>query len=77
MKFEEKLNHLKTNHYDEWLDTYRQVEDELSNKQAMFCICGKLATGLHESHCKKFTKKIIAETISRLKHLTMQAKVSA
>lgn len=35
----------------------------------MFCVCGKLATGLHESSCRKFNKVVDAETVKRLNHL--------
>lgn len=65
----EKINYLKENHFSEWLNIYRKVEDEFSEKQSMFCICGKLATGLHERNCRKFRNKIEAETVNRLKYL--------
>ncbi len=77
MSLRQKIEYLKANHLSEWLETNRQVEEELSDKQAMCCVCGKLATGLHESRCKKFNKKVIAEAALRLKHLIEQAKVSA
>lgn len=61
MDLKQKTNYLKENHFNEWMKTYKQIENELSDKQTMFCICGKLATGLHESRCKKFNNKIMAE----------------
>lgn len=69
MKLTEKLSYLTANNFGEWLKTRQEVEDELSNNQSMFCVCGRLATGLHESHCKKFQDKITSVTVKRLEHL--------
>lgn len=69
MKAIEKINLLKDTHITEWLETRQQVEDELSSKQTMFCVCGKLATGLHERNCKKLNNRIDDETCKRLSHL--------
>lgn len=41
----------------------------MSDKQSMFCLCGRLATGLHENGCRKFQNKVTRETIKRLSHL--------
>lgn len=65
----EKINYLKDNHLTEWLKVRRVTEDELSEKQTMFCVCGRLATGLHESNCRKFNQVIDKETMKKLKHL--------
>jgi len=69
MKITEKLKILQDNHFEEWFKTRQQVENELSDKQGMFCLCGRLATGLHESHCSKFRNKITSETLKRLDYL--------
>ena len=69
MKNHEKLAYLKDNHFQLFLTTRREVFNELSDSQTMFCCCGRLATGLHESHCTRFNNKVNAETIKRLKHL--------
>lgn len=69
MKLQDKLIYLQDKHLSEWLTTRQLIEDELSNKQSLYCICGKLATGLHESYCKRFRNKITSETVKRLKHL--------
>ena len=34
--------------------------------QTMFCICGKLATGLHEKNCRRFNEKVDKETARKL-----------
>jgi len=69
MTISEKINFLQSNHFSEYIDTYRKTEDELSNKQAMFCVCRQLATGFHESRCKRFQNKVKSETVRKLKHL--------
>ena len=69
MKKEEKIQYIQDNHFKEWLKTRREVEDEISNSQSMFCVCGRLATGLHESMCRKFQNKINDETVKRLSNL--------
>lgn len=74
MKIGEKLNYLFDNHLSELLKTRREVEDELSKKQAVFCVCGALATGLHESYCRKFRKKVDSEAVKRMKHLLKGVK---
>jgi hypothetical protein len=68
MKLVEKLEILQNKHLTEWLNMRQEVEDELSNKQSLLCLCGRLATSLHERNCNKFKNKIISETIKRLKH---------
>lgn len=69
MKLSEKLSYLQDKHFSDWLTTRKQVEDELSDRQAILCVCGRLATGLHESNCKRFQKKVTSETVARLAHL--------
>lgn len=69
MKFQEALELLQRDHGPAWLQMRQDVEDELSNKQPMFCVCGRLATGLHEMNCTRFRNKVTAETVKRLKHL--------
>lgn len=69
MKIEEKLDYLQRNHMKDWLKTRNLVFNELSDKQSMYCICGRLATGLHEMNCRKFYNKITSETVKRLSNL--------
>lgn len=69
MKKYEKLNFLQNNHMGEWLKVRRESEDALSVSCSMWCVCGKLCTGLHESHCRKFQDKVISMTLNRLNHL--------
>jgi hypothetical protein len=69
MKIQEKLEYLQTNHFGEWLKTRQEVANEMSDKQSMWCVCRRLATGLHESGCRKFQGAITNETVKRLSHL--------
>lgn len=48
MKQIDKQNFLQDNHMGHWLQKLQEVENELSDKQGMFCISGRLATGMHE-----------------------------
>ena len=57
----QNIQYLKTQFMEEWNSTRTKV----------FCCCGKLATGLHESNCRKFNAKVDAETAKRLEKLIM------
>ncbi|PXZ44731.1 hypothetical protein DMB45_04655 [Sanguibacteroides justesenii] len=63
----DKIQYLKTQFMKEWNSTRIKVFDELSDNQSIFCCCGKLASGLHESNCRKFNAKVDAETAYRLR----------
>lgn len=69
MKLAEKLEYLQDNHLSDWLKTRRQVDIELSDRQLMICVCGRLATGFHERGCRRFNNKVNSDTVKRLKHL--------
>ena len=69
MKITEKIDYLQTNHFNEWLKTRQAIENELSNQCKIFCICGRLATGLHESNCRKFNNRVTTDTMKKLEHL--------
>lgn len=75
MKLSEKLKYLQDNHFGDWLKMRKEVEAEFSEKQSMFCICGKLATGLHESYCRKFSDSVTKETVKRLERLIVKTKI--
>lgn len=69
MKMIDKIRILEKEHWSEWYETRRKVDDELSEQQGMWCVCGRLATGLHERNCSRFRNKVNSETVKRLKHL--------
>lgn len=76
-KITEKLSYLQDNHFSEWLSMRQKVSQEFSDKQSMFCLCGRLATGLHERSCGRLNKAITKETVKRLEPLLLnvEAKV--
>lgn len=49
-----------------WVKMRHVVFNEMSEQQTLFCVCGKLATGLHEDHCVKFNRLVDKETARRL-----------
>lgn len=66
MKFEEKMEIIRREHFALWLKTRQEMFDKLSDEQSMFCVCGRLATGLHEMNCRKFNQKVDQETVKKL-----------
>lgn len=74
MKYEKKLELIQKDHLAEWLQTRYLVDEEISNQQGMWCICGRLATGLHERCCRKFNDNVSRETIKRLSHLIIKPR---
>lgn len=69
MKQKDKIEWLKTHFFADFISTRQKVFGELSDKQSMFCVCGKLATGLHENNCRRFNNLVDKETVTRLEHL--------
>lgn len=69
MKKNEKLAYLIHNHFDLFVETHLRAYNDLSEKQEVFCCCGRVATYSHEVHCKDFGAKVENETIKRLRHL--------
>lgn len=66
MTIKEKIEYYKNQNFQTWLKTRNQIFDELSDMQTMFCVCGRLATGLHEKNCRRFNKKVDKETAKKL-----------
>jgi len=69
MTLTEKLSFIQDKHFSKWIATRREVEAEFSEKNSMFCLCGRLATGLHERNCRKFNDAITKEAVKRLDNL--------
>lgn len=69
MKLADKIEYLQDHHFSDWLSMRQKVDIEISDQQAMFCVCGRLATGFHEKGCRKFNNKVNTETVKRLSHL--------
>ncbi|WP_152567457.1 hypothetical protein [Porphyromonas gulae] len=69
MNKEQKILWLKKMHTMAWMQTWNDAFDELSSMQTVFCVCGKVASGLHERSCAAFRKKVDDAAIKRLEHL--------
>lgn len=69
MKYFEKLNYIQSNHMKNWLEERSVQLDKLSDACSVYCVCGRLCTGLHESQCKKFNDLVNRNTLINLKHL--------
>lgn len=51
----------------EYIVAREKARDQLSEKYAIRCICGRLCTGLHERTCKKFQDAVNRRTMKLLK----------
>lgn len=75
-QIKEASDWLKTHFFAEYIGTRQNVFYELSDKQTMFCVCGRLATGFHESRCARFNRAVDVETINRMReHLREKYKI--
>lgn len=74
MKRSEKIDYLQDKHLKEWVETRIKVKEELSRANTIFCVCGKLATGMHESSCSRLRNKITNEVLKRLSYLIEEGK---
>lgn len=72
----EKIAYLKEVNFDLYVTTRRKIENEMSDRQQLFCVCGKLATGLHERYCKKFQDKVNSAVFKELRHLLPKNKTN-
>lgn len=69
MKNWEKIAYLKDVDFDLYYSTRKKIENEMSDRQQLFCVCGRLATGSHERWCTKFQNKVDSAVIKKLRHL--------
>lgn len=69
MKTAAAIEFLQDNHLGKWLSARQAAEQELSDKHQLFCVCGKLATGLHMGGCRKFHKEVNNATLEKLTEL--------
>lgn len=71
MNFIDKKKFLMKNFRSDFVNTRREVFSALSNKQAVFCVCGRIASGFHEDRCSKFNALVEKETVKKLEHLIL------
>ena len=57
------------NHNEEYNKARLEAIETLDGLTPMFCFCGKLATGLHTDHCRKFQSKLDDLILSKCGHL--------
>ena len=69
-------NELLDEHLSLWLSVRGEVLNKLSNTQGLRCICGRLATGLHEDRCSKFQNKVDKATVNRCNELLDRSNVT-
>lgn len=74
MTRKEKLNDIKAAHPVEWALHRNRTFNDLSDRQECFCCCGKLATGLHELHCRKFYAKVNKEALRRWEEMERRSE---
>lgn len=72
-----KICYLADKYTGEWIIERRRQEEKLSESQLLTCVCGRLATGLHESHCRKFQTQVDLMTMRVLEHLLLSSSDSA
>ena len=65
----DRMIYLQANYFIEWKKSFQEAENELSSEQTIKCVCGRLATGMHELNCSKFKNKVNNYTLKKLKHL--------
>lgn len=63
MNHKQKVQTLKECNLPRWINTVSKACDIIDSRYPMFCPCGKLATGLHISHCSKYNKMVELEAI--------------
>ena len=69
MTKDEKISWLLTHAPGPYARAKAEAEKELDDLTPMFCFCGKLATGFHTTHCKKFQERMKTKIINELKDL--------
>lgn len=64
-----KLEILWQNHNEAYNKARNEAIEEMDNITPIFCVCGKLATGLHTSRCRKFNDRVDSIIINKIGHL--------
>ncbi len=68
-KKSERLAFLQKYAMGDWIKARQEADEEVSREHEMFCVCGRLCTGLHESGCRRFKAKVDTRSINKLKYL--------
>lgn len=49
------------------IELYRKCEDEVSAEHPFYCVCGRLATGLHKCDVKSSDRQLSADITKQLR----------
>lgn len=63
MNTKEKIKTYKEQNIAEWINSVNEACGFIDDRYPVFCPCGKLATGLHISHCSKYRKLVETEAV--------------
>lgn len=64
-----KLEILWQEHHDAYCKAREEAISKMDELTPMFCVCGKLATGLHTNNCRKFQSKVDDLVIAKIGNL--------
>jgi len=53
----------------------KKAEQQISDEHPLYCVCGRLCTGLHETRCAKFKKAVDRRTDKILKQTGLYAEL--
>lgn len=68
MTINEKIKKYKSEEYDLWRKLYPKAFDLVDSEHTMFCVCGRLASGLHTQHCNAFKKEVEKRTVKLIEN---------
>ena len=71
----ERIEFLQKYAMSDWLKARQEADNEISKECEMWCVCGKLCTGLHETYCQRFKSKVDGRAVEKLKHLWKDKQV--
>lgn len=60
------LNHYHWRYYQ---DKKSEIEGQMDDEYPIFCICGKLATGLHTMSCRRWRNHLTMHTVQTMKDM--------
>lgn len=67
MTSRQKEAYLRHYHGNLFQKKKNEIEAQMDDEHQMFCLCGKLATGLHTMYCNKWKNHLTTHTLQALK----------
>lgn len=74
MTLNEKIEYLQEKYFTKWCEIRLSIAEKTADEQPLFCVCNKLATGLHEMTCRKLQKLINKKTVEALQEFLPKSK---